>query len=47
MDKADLRALHGEAVRRQLERARARLERFEGRLLRRIAAGTDVVPDRI
>jgi hypothetical protein len=47
LQKEQLRALHQEAVRHQVERARAGLERFEDRLLCRIAAGSEVVPDRI
>jgi hypothetical protein len=47
MQKDGLRALHRDAVDRQVERARAGLRPFEDRLLRWIAAGSEVVPDRI
>jgi hypothetical protein len=47
IQKEGLRALHREAVRRQVERARAGLERFEDRLLGRMAAGSEVIPTRI
>lgn len=46
-DKELLRRLHEEAVRHRVERARAGLERHENRLLRFIAAGTEVIPEKI
>ncbi len=42
-----LRSLHREAVRHNQERSRPGLERHEKRLLKRIADGQDVVPERI
>lgn len=46
-DKELLRRLHRDAVARNLARSRRGLERHEPRLLRRIAAGTEVVPEEI
>ena len=46
-DKSKLRALHQEAVKHHVARSRAGLERHERRLLSYVAAGKDVVPDRI
>lgn len=46
-EKEKLRALHAPAVRRRVERAREGLRRHEGRLLRRLAEGSEVVPDKI
>jgi hypothetical protein len=46
-DKEQLRRLHAEAVRHQREQARARLERYEDRLLTFIAQGSEVVPERL
>jgi hypothetical protein len=46
-DKSALRALHEDAVRHRVERSRPGLERHEGRLLSRIAAGHEVDPERI
>ena len=46
-DKSKLRALHQEAVNHNVARSRAGLERHEDRLLSYIAAGRDVVPERI
>ncbi len=46
-DKHKLRALHQEAVRHNVARSRPGLERHEDRLLSYIAAGRDVIPERI
>ena len=46
-DKSKLRALHQEAVKHNVERSRSGLERHESRLLSYVAAGRDVVPERI
>jgi hypothetical protein len=46
-DKEQLRALHAEAVRHQIERSRQGLARHENRLLTYIASGTEVDPERI
>ena len=46
-DKSKLRGLHREAVKHKVERSRPGLERHENRLLKYIAAGGDVVPERI
>jgi hypothetical protein len=46
-DKEQLRALHSEAVRHQVERSRAGLARHESRLLTYIADGSAVDPERI
>jgi hypothetical protein len=46
-DKEQLRALHAEAVRHQIERSRAGLARHENRLLAFIASGAEVDPERI
>lgn len=46
-DKDKLRALHREAVRYNVERSRAGLERHEETLLSYIAAGTEIVPENI
>ena len=46
-DKSKLRELHREAVKHKVERSRPGLERHENRLLKYIAAGGDVVPERI
>ncbi|MDT0212053.1 Druantia anti-phage system protein DruA [Curtobacterium sp. BRD11] len=46
-DKEHLRALHGESVRSQLDRARPALERHEGSFLERLADGDEVDPSRI
>ena len=46
-DKRKLRALHREAVKHNVARSRAGLERHEDRLLSYVAAGKDVVPERI
>lgn len=43
-DKSRLRALHREAVRHNRARSRAGLERYEDRLLSRVAAGYEVSP---
>jgi hypothetical protein len=45
-DKDQIRRLHDEAVRHRVERAREGLERHEDRLLRFIAAGPEVIPER-
>ena len=47
LDKDGIRALHAHAVRQQRERLRRTLERLEPKLLRRVAAGGEVEPDRI
>jgi hypothetical protein len=47
LSKDALRDLHALAVRHRIERARRGLERYEPRLLRRIAGGVEVVPERI
>jgi hypothetical protein len=46
-DKEQIRRLHAAAVAERVARARSRLERHEDRLLRWIAAGGEVVPERI
>ena len=46
-DKSRLRALHQEAVKHNVARSRSGLERHEDRLLSYVAAGKDVVPERI
>ena len=46
-NKDNLRALHQEAVRHNIARSRAGLIRHEERLLSYIAAGKDIVPERI
>lgn len=46
-DKNKLRALHQEAVKHNVARSRSGLERHENRLLSYVAAGRDVVPERI
>lgn len=46
-DKAQLRGLHVEAVRHQIERSREGLARHESRLLTYIASGGEVHPERI
>jgi len=46
-DKAALRALHGEAVRHNRARSRPGLERHENRLLSRVAAGSEVMPEKV
>lgn len=46
-DKAQLRALHVEAVRHQIERSREGLARHESRLLTYIASGGEVDPERV
>jgi len=47
LDKQKIRLLHAAAVAHRRERAREGLERYEDRLLQRIAAGDEVVPERI
>ena len=47
LDKQGIRKLHATAVAHRQERARQGLERYEGRLLQRIAAGHEVIPERI
>ena len=47
LDKQGIRRLHAGAVAHRVERAREGLKRHEGRLLRRIAAGREVVPERV
>lgn len=46
-DKSKLRALHQEAVKHNVARSRPSLERHESRLLSYLAAGKDVIPERI
>lgn len=46
-DKSKLRALHQEAVKHNVARSRPGLERHESRLLSYLAAGKDVIPERI
>ena len=46
-DKNKLRALHREAVKHNVARSRSGLERHEDRLLSYVAAGRDIVPERI
>ena len=46
-DKGKLRALHQEAVKHNVARSRPGLERHEDRLLSYVAAGKEVVPERI
>ena len=46
-DKKKLRVLHKEAVKRNVERSRAGLERHEDRLLSHIANGKEVFPEKI
>ena len=46
-DKSKLRALHQEAVKHNVARSRPGLERHESRLLSYLAAGQDVIPERI
>jgi uncharacterized protein DUF4338 len=46
-DKDTLRNLHALAVQSRIEQARPALERHEPRLLRHIASGAEVVPERI
>ena len=46
-DKNELRRLHREAVKHNVQRSRPGLERHENRLLSRIAAGSEVRPERI
>jgi len=46
-DKDQIRRLHEEAVWHRVAQARAGLERHENRLLRFIAKGTEVVPERV
>jgi len=47
LDKQGVRQLHAAAVTHRTERARDGLRRHEDRLLRRLAAGREVVPERI
>lgn len=47
LDKEGMRRLHAAAVAQRVARARRGLERHEARLLRRLAAGGEVVPERI
>lgn len=47
LDKQRIRQLHAVAVAHRVERAREGLKRNEEKLLRRIAAGSEVVPERI
>jgi hypothetical protein len=47
LSKERLRKLHGIAVKHQIEQARPRLERNEDRLLARLAAGSEVDPQKI
>jgi hypothetical protein len=46
-DKEKLRRLHQEAVRHRVQQARAGLERHEDRLLRFIAGGSDLRPEKV
>jgi hypothetical protein len=45
--KDNLRCLHRLSVQHRIEKARPRLERYEDRLLRRIASGSDVEPTKV
>lgn len=47
LDKEGIRRLHAAAVAHRVERASKGLKRYEEKLLRRIAAGNEVVPERI
>lgn len=47
LDKQKIRELHAAAVAHRVQRASEGLKRYEDRLLRRIAAGGEVVPERI
>ena len=47
LDKDGIRALHAHAVRRQRERLRRSLERIEPKLLRRVASGAEIEPEKI
>lgn len=47
LDKHGIRKLHAMAVAHRVERAREGLKRYEESLLRRIAAGDEVMPERI
>jgi hypothetical protein len=47
LDKERVRQLHQLAVQHRIERASKNLRRYEPRLLRRIASGSDVAPERI
>ncbi|MDI6906412.1 MAG: DUF4338 domain-containing protein [Thermoanaerobacterales bacterium] len=47
LDKQGIRRLHAAAVAHRVDRARRALKRHEDHLLQRIAAGADVVPERI
>lgn len=47
LDKMTLRRLHAVAVQHRIERARKGLARYEPRLLRRFASGSQVVPEHI
>ena len=47
LTKEKVRSLHAAATRHKIERSKARLARYEPRLLKRVAAGREVVPERI